>query len=719
MNKYYDTISVMQVIGCVYNNPSLLDFTDKYSINEEDFCDTFHRTVFGAIYNLYQLGAEKISLRNIADFFSSRPKHQGVYEANKGEEWLIKVSEGAIAQSFDYYYHRMKKMTLLRAYNNVGLDVSDIYDTDNILDAKKKQAQEEYLDNASLLDIAQRIDDKIEKVKMQYVDEVEGEAHNAAAGIDDLLTRLAQYPDAGVPLYGPLVNTVTRGARLKKLYLRSAPSGFGKAIPNDSIIPTPTGDRKVGDIKPGDYLFGQDGKPTKVLQIHPQKEKKEIWEVTFSDGRKAQCCGEHLWEYRYESHRGHAYRVEDIQTIYNRTLSLKNGLRNSEDRGYRFYIRLNRPVEYSKKEYSLPPYTMGAFLGDGSFRYNNKNKSLAFSSMDAQIPTLISIDLMKNNFGKNSQYYFERASEENYTWYFKCKDNPNHPIWVEEFLKEYPDLWNIKSENKFIPKAYLQGSVSQRRDLLRGLMDTDGSIDKKGRTSYTTISPQLRDDIIELCRSLGYIVTYTVDSRPEKYVTGECYHVHIQCPKAEKPLLFSLSHKLDRAIKYNETVLREEAKDHIAIVDIQKTEQLADMTCFTVDNDNHLFLMNDYIVTHNTRTMIADVCNIGCNMIYDDTFGWIKNGIARPTLYITTEQEIEEVQTMMLSFLSAVNEEHILGHRYEGDEEERVRKAVEILKESKIFIVELPDFSLSDVENVIKLNIRDNDIKYVFNPKRV
>lgn len=348
MNKYYDIISVMQVIGCVYNNPSLLDFTDKYSINEEDFCDTFHRTVFGAIYNLYQLGAEKISLRNIADFFSSRPKHQGIYEANKGEEWLIKVSEGAIAQSFDYYYHRMKKMTLLRAYNNVGLDVSDIYDTDNILDAKKKQAQEEYLDNASLLDIAQRIDDKIEKVKMQYIDEVEGEAHNAAAGIDDLLTRLAQYPDAGVPLYGPLVNTVTRGARLKKLYLRSAPSGFGK-----------------------------------------------------------------------------------------------------------------------------------------------------------------------------------------------------------------------------------------------------------------------------------------------------------------------------------------------------------------------------------TRTMIADVCNIGCNMIYDDTFGWIKNGIARPTLYITTEQEIEEVQTMMLSFLSAVNEEHILGHRYEGDEEERVKKAVEVLKNSKIFIVELPDFSLSDVENVIKLNIRDNDIKYVFNPKRV
>ena len=342
-NKYYDVVSVMQVVGCVFNNPSLLDLTDKYSINEEDFADKFHRTVFGTIYNLYQMGAEKINLRNVADFLASHPKHLGIYESNKGEEWLLKVSEGALPLSFDYYYQRMKKMTLLRAYNGAGVDVSDIYDPDNILDAKKKEKQEEYLDNASLLDIAELIDSKIEKIKIQYIDEVEGEAKEAAAGIDDLLARLAQYPDAGVPLYGPLINTVTRGARLKKFYLRSAPSGYGKS-----------------------------------------------------------------------------------------------------------------------------------------------------------------------------------------------------------------------------------------------------------------------------------------------------------------------------------------------------------------------------------RSMIADVCQIGCNMIYDETFGWIRNGTCQPVLYITTEQELEEIQTMMLAFLSAVNEEHILNHRYEGDEEERVLKAAEVLKTGKVYVVELPDFSLADLENVIKLNIRDNGVKYVF-----
>ena len=114
-----------------------------------------------------------------------------------------------------------------------------------------------------------------------------------------------------------------------------------------------------------------------------------------------------------------------------------------------------------------------------------------------------------------------------------------------------------------------------------------------------------------------------------------------------------------------------------------------------------------------SRTMIADACNIGCNRIYDDTFGWIRNGTPEPVLYITTEQELGEIQTMMVAFLSDVNEEHILNGKYEGDERDRVRIAAEILKESPIYIEVMPDFSLQDVENKIKKNIRDHDVKYV------
>ena len=243
-------------------------------------------------------------------------------------------------------------------------------------------------------------------------------------------------------------------------------------------------------------------------------------------------------------------------------------------------------------------------------------------------------------------------------------------------------------------------------------MDTDGSIDEKGRTFFTTISPLLRDNFIELCHSLGYITSCSIDKR-EKYSTDECYTIHIQAPKEEKRHFFRLERKLKRAEAYANSTKREEYQDHLAIVDIRKTTEKADMTCFTVDNENHLFLMNDFIVTHNTRSMIADACNFACNKIYHEQFGWIKNGTCEPTLFIATEQDKSEVQTMMLAFLSNVNEEHILNGQYQDDERERVLEAAHILRESPIWIEELPDFSLQDVENKIKKNIRDHDVKYV------
>lgn len=115
-----------------------------------------------------------------------------------------------------------------------------------------------------------------------------------------------------------------------------------------------------------------------------------------------------------------------------------------------------------------------------------------------------------------------------------------------------------------------------------------------------------------------------------------------------------------------------------------------------------------------TRSMIADACNAACNKIYDENFGWIFNGTSEPTLFIATEQDLSEVQTMMLAFLSNVNEEHILTGRYEGDEEVRVREAAKIIKASPLYVEVIPDFSLMDIENKIKKNIREHQIKLAF-----
>ena len=134
MNKYIDISAITNVIGNVFSNPKLLDMEDKYFFNKEDFIDDFHKTVFGALFNLHQLGAKEVNLNAIEDYLSTRPKKKAIYDTNKGGEYLLRCAENANINTFDYYYNRMKKMTLFRSYNEkVGMDLSYIYDLNNIV----------------------------------------------------------------------------------------------------------------------------------------------------------------------------------------------------------------------------------------------------------------------------------------------------------------------------------------------------------------------------------------------------------------------------------------------------------------------------------------------------------------------------------------------------------------------------------------------------------
>ena len=227
ISRYIDTPATIQVIGNIYNNPNILD-NEKYKFNEEDFPQDFHKIIFGTIFNLHQLGAKEISINTIEDYLYNRPTSYGIYQTNKGREYLEQISQNSSLATFEYYYFRIKKMTLLRMYDKAGLDLKWLYDIDNILDTKKKQAQEDWLDNTSLEDIADTIDKKINEIKLKYVDGTDEDYVQAGNNIDELIDRLQKNPEIGYPLYGPLINTITRGARLKKFYLRSAATGVGK-----------------------------------------------------------------------------------------------------------------------------------------------------------------------------------------------------------------------------------------------------------------------------------------------------------------------------------------------------------------------------------------------------------------------------------------------------------------------------------------------------------
>lgn len=574
-SKYYDSTSAIQVIGCILNNPHLLDEDGIYDFRAEDFNNEFHKVIFGSVYNLYNMGAEKLNTKVIEDYLSEKEHSFATYKANHGAEWLHQVYEQADILNFNYYYSRLKKMTLLRAYDNIGLDVSWIYDPDNIIDLEKKQEQSKLLDNTPIEEIADMIDNRVLHIREYLVDGDMDESCQIGDDAEKLLEELKQNPAIGYPLYDKVSSDIAMGARTGKFYLRSAATGVGKAIPNDTLIPTPNGWRKVGDIKVGDYLFAQDSSPTKVLAVFPQPTTKEIWKVTFADGRVAECCGEHLWEY-FENGKK---RVEDTQTIYKR-IKKQKALKNN------FSVRVNSPY--------------GNYIFTKSF-----------------VNSLLDIESKCISFSRSRK---ERAA-----------------IFDKEFfcLKEVT--------------------------LLRGL----------------GIIPQVTH-----MKNSFYRVSYSENdfSLLEKFLNGE---------------------EVIAPIKY------------LKIVDIKKTSQKTDMTCFTVDNKDHLFLMNDFIVTHNTRNAMADACYMSCSSIYENG-EWVDIGEKIPTIFISVELDKSELQTMAWSFVSGVPENHILENKYDFGEYDRVVKAIQILKESKLFIEYLPDYNMKDIENCIKRNIRVNKCSCVF-----
>ena len=691
MELIYNAKAATQVLGCILKNPQLL-VDNNYSLSPNDFQDRLHKIVFSATFNLFSSGVAEVSVIAIEDFLVNYVDLYKHYKDQGGTEYILNAVEIAELKNFDFNYEIVKKHSLLRDLAaSKDFDISYFYPMGNLVEVVERQAAFERLSKASRQDIVKYYQQSLANVQTLQAVKSATQISDASDGARSLKEQLKAAPEFGYNLENAFFNTICRGARKTKFYIETAASSSGKAIPNNTYIPTPQGMRQVKDIKVGDWIFDKNGKPTKVLAVFPQG-VKQVYEVYLADGRIAECCKDHLWLYRDSEKRE---RVQSIEEILERASKLQNGLKTSNGSGYRFKIPVNQAVEFEEKELKVDPYVMGLALGDGSFRYDKTNKSFTFSSETDELPKRLA-EKLNCVCCKNSQY--------NYSYSFKKNKTDRHSLWVEEIFAEYPELWNKKSYDKFIPQVFLFGSINQRWKLFQGLMDTDGSVDKHGTISFSTTSKQLADQIIFLANSLGFLAKKHIDKRAHKYTCGVAFDIVFSANKEQKLKVFTLPTKLQKVQQYVATKKRTVDFSWVSITDIKPTNRFAEMTCFTVDNSEHLFLMNDFIVTHNTRNMIANLCKMCYPFYYDTTQRkWIVNGHNANALYVTTEMSLDEVQTFVWAYLSGVNEEIILNGAYQGDEEERVNTAIELTEYYKTLTVYLmPDPNIKELE----LNVR-------------
>lgn len=697
-NPLFDKVAAGYVFGTIMHEPHLLSLNDKYLLNEDDFIGKLNKIIFGAIYNLSHKGAEKITPLDVDVYLASYDVQHQTFVNDGGKDYLDNVyalTEEFSMATFEFQYERVKKFSTLRELRSKGIDVSEFYNPSFI-----NQVEEENRFNALTIEqILSKVRDKVQLVENHNL-AIRTEGKYAFEGVKDLLNSFKVIPELGFRLEGDIFNYATRGARLGKLYMYSAPSGGGKALPNSVIIPMYDGSWKsVGEISVGDVLIDRLGNPTKVLQIFPQG-KRDVYKVTFKDGRTALCNNEHLWSYNILKQKSNRFYTKTLQEIIDE--GVKTGYKNS-DGAFKFLVPINEPIQYSKKDLKIDPYLLGLMIGDGSFRQNTSNKSIQFSTKDIELV---------NTIVKITGWIPKKGSVNNYTYYFADKESGKN-IFVEDFLSDYPELINDYSYDKSIPTDFLHSSIEDRWSLLQGLMDTDGSVDVKGRCSFCSTSKKLIENVKQLIFSLGMRCTVGIDKR-DKYTEGCCYKLCITAQPEKKLKMFRLSRKLQRVQEYLSSTKRFEKNTHNAIVNIEKLDYQEEMTCFYVDNDEHLFLMNDYIVTHNTRTMVGNACSIA--------FPRIENGYVcepeelQPVLFVATEMQPDEIQTLILAWISGVNEEKILLNTCTDDELMLIDKAVYIMEKYKTnFIIEnISDPTVQSVKSVITNHIITNNIQYIF-----
>lgn len=344
-----------------------------------------------------------------------------------------------------------------------------------------------------------------------------------------------------------------------------APPQHGKALAHDTPMLTPSGWVTHGELAIGDEVYGSDGEPTRVVWTSPEADA--TYEVEFSDGEVICCHPRHEWVV-YDAGSGGRPRVTlETHVMAGRGAWIgEPGRRGSRCRYSVDWV----PVVGREAGLPIEPYTLGAWLGDGS----SDRPRLAFAPADRAVADEV------------ARHYPTRAE-----WVQRQTG-----VGYADFGGGLPGLLRTHGlvGNKHIPDAYLTASFGQRSRLLAGLMDTDGYIHHKTRRAcFSTCNKTLADDVAVLVRTFGMRATIA-EFDPVLSSSG------IQGRRKVYQVTFSPTVGIPCQLDRKRTGGFDVAYRRRGIVDIRRCYPKT-AKCITVSNDDGLYLAGRGLaLTHNT-----------------------------------------------------------------------------------------------------------------------
>ena len=610
------------------------------ALREADFYRPAHATIYDAIITIYGRGDPVDAVTVSAEL-----TRVGEIGRIGGASYLhTLVSLVPTAANAGYYAAIVKERSILRRLVEAGTrivqmgyagegHVDDVVDRAQaeVYEVTERRAAEDYLPLRDLMD-------------------------GALTEIEAIANRGGQM--VGVPTGFADLDALTNGLHPGQLIILAARPALGKALALDTPIATPSGWITMGDIRPGDDVLDEQGRPTRVVAISETWHDRPCYRVTFSDGSSLVADEQHEWLTQTRASRKSAQaaavgynRTRNQRTFaqVRTTAEIARTLRcPTQDARLNHSIVNTRPLDLPDADLPIAPYVLGVWLGDGT------SAAAHFTSADPEIA-----------------------------------------MFIEAEGLDVPYLGNLRY-NKHIPRPYLRASEEQRRALLAGLLDTDGTITSSGNVQLTTTARRLADEAYELIVSLGYrcsISTKRVRGRTEASSTA--YNLNFTT--------LDEVFRLPRKVLLHKERMAGKSSARIGNRFVTSVEPVPSVPvrCIQVASDSHLFLAGRAMVPTHNSTLALDVARSAS----------IKNGLA--SVIFSLEMGRNEILMRLLSAEAQIALHHMRSGNMSDNDWQKLAGKMGAVSEAPLFIDDSPNLTMMEIRAKCRRLKQRHDLRLV------
>ncbi len=714
--------------GMLLSKDAIADVLER--LRPGDFYRPAHQNVYDAILDLYGRGEPADAVTVAAEL-----DRRGMLRRIGGAPYLhTLISTVPTAANAGYYAGIVAEKALLR----------------RLVEAGTRVVQYGYA-GAEGADVAEIVD----RAQAEIYDVADRRTSEDFVPLEDLLQPTMDEIDAiassggmsrGVPTGFTELDEVTNGLHPGQMIIVAARPGVGKALALDTLLPTPTGWTTMGDVAVGDELLGADGRPTRVVAATDVMLGRPCYEVEFSDGTVIVADAEHQWLTETRASRKSAqaaevgYNPSKNQRTFaavRTTAEIAGSLRcDTLDRRLNHSVVNAFALDLPDRELLVAAYTLGAWLGDGT------TAAAQITTADPEIVMRIEADGLVAIPSQTARYRYQLRlpidaepaprecvvcgksfvpqTSQVRTCGRSCGGRARFdsapvpgPTCVRCARPSsglrlcqncHSSVGTLQAQlrtlgvlgNKHIPTEYLRGSETQRRALLAGLLDTDGTVTAGGAVQFSVTNHRLACDVAELIVSLGYrCQTSTKRVRGRHDSSSIAYTLTF----STEDVVFAL-HRKAIAHKERRAIAGTKRSGSRFIVDVRPIETVA-VRCVEVDNDSHMYLASKAMIPTHNSTLGLDFMR-SCS---------IKHRMA--SVIFSLEMSKSEIVMRLLSAEAKIKLSDMRSGRMSDDDWTRLARRMSEISEAPLYIDDSPNLTMMEIRAKARRLKQKADLKLV------